>query len=210
MPADPEIPDVEDLRQALADELGRDQPHVEKIALISAIVGTALERGGMRAMLVGGGAIEFYAPESHTTGDLDFVVEGRSRDVLGQMFEALGFGKSGRHWIIGDWYVEVPGNRLDDPFEEFEVGPYKLRVIGREYILAERVVGFRYWKTWAYGLQAIEMINAFGASVNDEAIRKWLRAEQAEDAYDLLLDLARSSEDVDSAALDRIWHQRYR
>ena len=96
----------------------------------------------MEATLVGGAAIEFYAPGSYITHDLDFVVERGTREAM--------------------------------------------------------------------GLQAIDLIRAFGAEIDEPALRRYLKSEGAEDAFDLLRDLAQRGEPVEAGLLDRLWHQRYR
>jgi hypothetical protein len=201
-----------DLRQALRDVVSnRELPHVERLTLVSAILSAALERAGMEAMLVGGGAIEFYAPQSYTTADIDLVVDRATREKLAPVFESLGLSRKDRHWLIGDIYVEVPGFRIDEPYEQFTVGPFQLRVIRKEIVLAERIIGFRYWKVWAYGVQAIDMIATFGAELDESVLRKRLREDQAEAAYELLREVGVSSEEpVTPEFLDRLWHSRYR
>jgi hypothetical protein len=164
----------------------------------------------MRATLVGGGAIEFYAPGSYATTDIDLVVELGTREKLAGVFESLGLTRKDRHWVLDDVFVEVPGTWQSDPVEEFPIGPFTLRVVRKEIVLADRIVGFRYWKYWAYGLQAIDMMNSFGAELDVEALRHALRREQAEDAYELLASLGASGEPMTLERLDREWHARYR
>ena len=41
-------------------------------------------------------------------------------------------------------------------------------------------------------------------------LRRYLKSEGAEDAFDLLRDLAQRGEPVEAGLLDRLWHQRYR
>jgi hypothetical protein len=71
-----------DLADALRQSWRSEREHVERVLLAAAIVSTALARAGMRATLVGGAAVEFYAPHAYSTSDLDFVVEGRTRDAI--------------------------------------------------------------------------------------------------------------------------------
>lgn len=152
-----------DLRKALHEVWGSDRDHVERLTLAAAVIATAPGQAGMKATLVGGGAVEFYAPGSYTTTDSDFVVEGRTRDEIDKVLTSLGMQRQGRHWTLADLFVEVPGNYLGEVADEFSFGPLTLHVIRKEYVLADRIVGFRHWKYWAYGQQAADMIGAFGA-----------------------------------------------
>ena len=199
-----------ELASALEKAWSGDRAHVERIVLAAAVITTALERAGMRATLVGGAAIEFYSPETYATGDLDFVVEGRTREAIDQTLRSLGMRREGRHWVRGDLFVEVPGSFMGEGTENFEVGPYTLRVIRREYVLGDRIVGYRWWKYAAYGVQAINMMLTFGADIDDALIRAHLRKEGAEDTYDLLLRFAESRTPATPESLEALWHQHYR
>ncbi|HEX6039254.1 hypothetical protein [Longimicrobium sp.] len=67
---------TEELRAALLQAWRANTPHVERLVGAAAVLIHALAQAGMRATLVGGGAIEFHAPDSYATTDIDFVVEG--------------------------------------------------------------------------------------------------------------------------------------
>ena len=199
-----------DLRQALSDAWFTPRDHVERLTLSAAVLTTALGRSGMRATLVGGGALEFYVPGAYMTSDLDFVVEGRTRDALDEVFTSLGLERQGRHWVLGDLYVEVPGNLMTDPTEEFLVGQLTLRVIRKESLLAERVVGFRYWRYMGYGQQAIDMMYGFADELDETLLRDHLRREGAEHAYEVLRELASSGEPITEESLGALWYRHYR
>jgi hypothetical protein len=201
--------DTAELRDALRAAVSGDRPHVERMSLAAAIVSTALERAGMRATMVGGSAIEFYLPDSYATADVDFVVERATREKLAEVFGALGLTRKDRHWYIGDLYFEVPSLHLTDPFEIFDFEPYTLRVVRKEIVLAERIVGFRYWKSWAYGTQAVEMIRGFGEELDERVLREWLRKEQGEGTYELLREVAASDDAVDAKSMELLWHAHY-
>jgi hypothetical protein len=199
-----------ELAQALHDAWHSDREHVERIVLAAAVIATALERAGMRATLVGGAAIEFYAPHAYTTTDLDFVVEGRTRDAINATLTALGMQRRGRHWVLDDLYVEVPGSYFGELASSFAVGPFTLRVIRREYVLADRIVGYRWWKYAGYAVQAINMMLTFGGTIDDALIRAYLRKEGAEDTYDLLIRFAASGAAAEPESLDALWREHYR
>jgi hypothetical protein len=163
----------------------------------------------MRATLVGGGALEFYVPDGYQTSDLDFVVERGTRETINDVLLSLGLRRNGRHWIRDDLFVEVPGNYMDEFVDEVPVGPFTLRVITKEALRAERIVGFRHWKYWGHGLQALDMLYAFGDELHLEPLRAALRKEGAEHAFDILLDVVESGKGMDAQALDRLWHEHY-
>lgn len=89
-------------------------------------------------------------------------------------------------------------------------GDALFRVIRKEYILGERIVGFRWWRYYGHAEQALSMMAAFGADLNEAALRAYLKAEQAEHAYDLLRRFMDSGTPVTARNLDDLWYAHYR
>lgn len=94
--AHPDSPEPAGLKAALAKAWEDECPHVERLTVTAAILAIALQNDGMRATLVGGGAMEFYVPGAYTTHDIEFVVEGRSRAAIDAVFTSLGLRRQGR------------------------------------------------------------------------------------------------------------------
>lgn len=182
-------------------------PHVERLTVAAAVISEVLRQHGMVATLVGGGAIEFHAPGAYTTSDLDFVVEGRTRAELDAVLLDFGFARRGRHWVRGDLFVEVPGNWMSDPVDVVRVGALTLRVVRREIVLADRIIGFKHWRSTAYGAQALTLLRVLGASLDEGLLRERLLAEDAEDAYIALRAMAETDAVVDDVALDTLLHR---
>ena len=167
-----------DLRQLLDEARSGDKPHVERMTIAAAVISEVLRRQGMQATLVGGGAIEFYASDVYTTSDLDFVVEG-PRDAVDAALTTFGFTRRGRHWVMDDLFVEVPGNWMSDPVDVVDVGSLSLRVVRREIVLADRIIGFKHWRTTAYGAQALALLMLFGDSLEEVLLLGRVREEGA-------------------------------
>jgi hypothetical protein len=84
--------------------------HARFVAEVAAILHEAFDAVSIRWTLVGGGAIEIHAPGIYKSGDVDVVLE-HLHDALAdssEVFEALGFTRRGRHWLLGDLMVEIP------------------------------------------------------------------------------------------------------
>ncbi len=166
------------------------------------------------SLLVGGGAIEFYAPDAYLTRDVDLVVEDPAgapvRDRLATTFDALGFTKlSGRHWERNGLLVEVPGHRIDDPFIEVTVGPYRLNVVRLEVVLVGRVVEFDQTGHTGHAAQAVLLLRAAPDALDRELLQTLARQERVERAFAALEDLARSDTLVTDAGL-RSLHEHLR
>lgn len=185
-----------DLRRGLDEVLATESDHPRRLVKVAAILSEALRREGLEATVVGGSAIEIHAPDAYTTGDIDLVVPERHgidwSVALERAFRPLGFAR--RHWVRGDIFVEIPSRTLLDPVDIFAVGVLTLRVIRKEVVLADRIVGFKYWGVTDYGLQAIAMLAAFGPELDVPLLQSYLQREGAEDAYLALRQLGESGE----------------
>jgi hypothetical protein len=84
------------------------------------------------------------------------------------------------------------------------IGPLSLRVVKREVVLADRIIGFKHWRATAYGAQAIAMLALFGQSLDEDLLRERVRAEDATDALEALRGLAATSTSVTENELRRV------
>lgn len=207
-------PPLEDLNSgigAILSDASLREPiaHSERLTLLVAIISEALRRRGMVATLVGGGAIEFYAPEGYVTHDIDLVVETlrglMDRAMLDAAFSDLGFTKQGRHWVREDVYVEVPGSYLEDPFEQHQVGPYTIRVVRPEVVLVGRLVEFDQTGHTGHGAQAALLLQTMGDSWDEVLLRDLLARERCGNVYNALVRIVESGEPISDALLRDTW-----
>lgn len=180
--------------------------------MIASILIQAFEQDGLDATLVGGSAIELFAPGIYKSDDLDFVVEGKAesgiRDRIHDVLTALGFERDARHWHRGRLYVEVPGHSMLEPTQLVSIGAFRVKVVTKEVLLADRIVGFRQWGYTGHGQQAIDMIAAFGTEIDEEFLIPRLKKEGSLDAFEPLKRLGASggavSEEVLQALLAKL------
>jgi len=180
--------------------------HARVVAEVAAILHQAFDAVGIRCTLVGGGAIEIHAPGVYKSGDVDVVLE-RLHGALAdssEVFEALGFTRRGRHWVLGDLMVETPPGPVSDPAGLVRVGNLVLRVVSKETVLADRLKGFKHWEVTSYGQQAIDMLAAFGNELDMQWLEPHLKKAHAWDAFVALSKLARSSTPVSHDSLRRL------
>jgi hypothetical protein len=203
-----------ELRAALDDALAgglHDDPlaHAGQVAAIAAALWRAFRSVGVECVLVGGSAIEVHAPGVYVTGAVDQVLDGAGRtgvrDTADRVLTALGFARAGRHWTRGDLFLEIPSVTLADPTEIVRVGALRFRIVRKEVLPRDRVVGFLHWRQPAYGEQALDLLAAFDSEELDESwLRASLRREGAEAAYDALRVLAAGDAPVDAGVLERL------
>ena len=186
--------------------------HAEQVAQIAAVLHEAFTNVDLRCTVVGGSAIEIHAPGVYKSGDIDVVIDAvRAANLeprIREVFEGLGFARQGRHWVQRDLFVEVTSHDLSDPSEVVRVGNAVFRVVTKEVVLADRIVGFKHWKETGYGEQAIDMLAAFGDELDMKWLEPKLRSEGSWGAFEALRELARSRERVTAqsllALLDRL------
>lgn len=188
--------------------------HARQIAAIAAVLHCAFQNAGLIATVVGGAAVEIHAPGIFASGDIDLVVEagqpaalGNVRERAGGVFASLGFESTGRHWTKGELFVEVPSTWLDRPAETVHVGPFVFRVIAKEALLIERLVGFKHWRLTGHGQQAIDMISAFGDELDPASLDDGLRREGVGDVYERLKEVAASPAAVSDESLRQLLDQ---
>jgi hypothetical protein len=91
------------------------------LAEVAFAVCTALERSGFRAVLTGGSAATYYAPEAYQSGDLDFVITLRGKEGE-KALASLGFERKGdfyRHRRRADQELEHGSARWAGPVRAF-------------------------------------------------------------------------------------------
>lgn len=215
IPASGEAP-LGDLRHSvdavLADPaLQEPTAHTERMALLVALLSEALRRYGMVATLVGGGALEFYAPGGYVTYDIDLVVQSQrgllDRETLDSVFGRLGFDRRGRHWVREDVFIEVPGTYMEDPVEQHQVGPYSIRVVKPEVVLVGRLVEFDQTGHTGHGAQAVLLLRVMGAGFDRTLLDGLLRRERCERVYTTLRQIAESDAPVTDSDLRATWEE---
>ncbi len=194
----------------LSDESLREPAaHSERMTLLVATISEALRRHGMVATLVGGGAVEFYAPEGYVTYDIDLVVEAErgvlDRAALDGVFGDLGFARQGRHWVREDVYVEVPGSYMEDPFEQHRVGPYTMRVVRPEVVFVGRLVEFDQTGHTGHGAQAALLLQTVGDSWDETLLRDLLSRERCGNVFGAIKRIVDSGQPISDALLRDTW-----
>lgn len=206
------VPSLDELRAELRDLLSEDLAdeaikHARQVARIAGILQSAFSAAGFEITLVGGAAIEIHAPGIHRSGDLDVVIEQRrdQSERHDRVFRDLGFSRAGRHWQYGkQLFIELVPGPVAGPAEDVRVGDAEFRVVKKEVVLRDRLVGFKHWEHTAYGQQAIDMLAAFGHELDMSWLGPELERENATDALHALRSIAASNEPVTDQKLRRL------
>lgn len=147
---------------------------------VMAILTLALEKDGIRPIVVGGHAVEFYTLGGYATGDVDIIVP--ETGPVNSLLTAWGFSREGRHWYseMLNIAIEVPASILAGDISrltEVEIDGLTVYLIGIEDIILDRLNAFVHWKSERDGEWAEEML----ALHRDRIDRDYLLARARED-----------------------------
>ncbi len=148
------------------------------------VVCTALDRQGFHAVLTGGSAATYYAPEAYQSGDLDFVItlKGTGGEAA---LAALGFTRKGdfyRH-PRSPFLLEFPkgplavGDELIHSWSTVRRGDEVLYVLSPTDSCRDRLASFLFWSDFSGLEQAIAVFHARAHEVDLHVIEDWCRRE---------------------------------
>jgi hypothetical protein len=169
------------------------------LAEMAILVGDALRRAGVRAVLTGGACANVYAAGAHVSHDADFVLpESTEAVLLDRALGELGFRRERDHYVHPrtPFIVEFPPGPLGIG-EDFGIRPVWLRRRGRRSLALsatdscrDRLAAFYHWADRQSLAVAVQI--AVRHRVAMARIREWSRSEGHEQAYDeFVRELAR-------------------
>lgn len=154
------------------------------LADVAFAVCTALHRNGYCAVLTGGSAATYYAPEAYQSGDLDFVLT--LRGVGGEAaLASLGFVRKGDFYRHPDtpFLLEFPNGPLavgEDLLQSWSTDRRHdevLHVLSPTDSCRDRLASFLFWNDFSGLEQALAVLRARHAEVKLAVIEDWCRRE---------------------------------
>jgi hypothetical protein len=168
------------------------------LADVAFAVCSALDRIGERALLVGGSAATYYAPESYQSHDCDFILTfGSNTENVLNALAAIGFERARegyfRHAEI-PFTVEFPlgpafiGNDLIERYSTIRRDTEVLHIYTPTDVVRDRFMHFWAWGDFSALRVALDVASAQRENIDYEAIVTWTERELAEapGAYDLV------------------------
>jgi hypothetical protein len=160
----------------------------QRTIYVMSVLTPRLEERGVRAVVVGGAAVEFYTRDWYATGDIDLAVNKGKRKEVDEVFEKMGLKKAGRMWVREDLslYIEAPGDVADidlDKVTKIDTDAGFAYVIGLEDIIFDRIQAAEHWKSESDKEQAIRMAAMF----YDEIDWKYLRNKCIEEGSEKMM-----------------------
>ncbi len=133
--------------------------------------------------LVGGQAVETYTAGQFTTGDIDITTTDRNETEV--ILARLGFHRMGMIWLNSKlgMAVHIVGSypNRSEKITTINVGRFKVRVVGPEDLIIDRLVAAKFWKSERDGEQAFALFNVFRKRLDLPYLRKRGKGENVQD-----------------------------
>jgi hypothetical protein len=163
---------------------------------IAYAVCTALDRVGTRAILTGGSAATFYAPEAYESKDLDFVIEFKTdRQAAAKALAKLGFTLDGQSQTYAHprthFTLDFPKGPLgigDERITSYTTHKRKdeiLYVLSATDSIRDRLTHYLFGNDFQALKQAVDVYGAQSKNVDLEVIRRWCHRERQSEKFDL-------------------------
>lgn len=155
----------------------------ERQLYVAAVISAVMAEQGIRIILVGGTAVEFYTFGGYATRDLDMVCVRReeAKAVLAE----LGFQRDPgvRHWYHPDLNtaLEIPDERLagsETRTVTIEIKGLPLTLIGIEDLILDRVRAYVHWRSDADGEWAVRLMALHIDEIDWEYLDQQARSEE--------------------------------
>lgn len=169
--------------RAIISLLKGEPNELKKKMLLVGYLTDRLSKKGHSLFLVGGQAVETYTAGQFTTGDIDITTTDQA--ATEEKLSQLGFAKEGMVWLnerLGV-AVHIVGTypTRSEKVRTVDVGPYRVRVVGVEDLIIDRLAAAKFWKSQRDAEQATVLFNGFSKSIDLEYLKKRAREEKVED-----------------------------
>jgi len=159
------------------DELAR------KMLLIGYLTERLEKKKPESVYIVGGQAVETYTAGQFRTGDIDIVTPDSK--AAGEILKRIGFEREGMIWLNKDLGLAIHIVGLFAQNSEkariIHAGPYKVRIVGVEDLIVDRLAAAKFWNSQVDLEQATALWKGFRKQIDLQYLRKRARQERVED-----------------------------
>lgn len=185
------------LMQEKLDKIKAMHNRLDKCLYFTAVLTSGLEEYGIKPILVGGGALEFYTQGSYMTLDVDLVIQGRdqAKRVLDEMGFKRGIGEKSWYSEELDLSVEIPDDTINGSLDRVTVvemdDDLVAYVIGIEDLIIDRLNAYKWWKSLSDGQWALACLTIHIDSIDYEYLRGRAKEENILDVLEETVDKAK-------------------
>lgn len=175
----------EDLRIKTKSLVQEKDPLRKSLGALAVLTGE-LRSAGIKPVLVGGRALEFYTLGGYTTRDIDLVINGReqAKAVLNEMGFLRRPGE--RHWYHEelDLALEIPGDFLAGSMDKVltvELNGAEVYIIGIEDLIVDRLAAAKFWNSPADLQWAVKLLALHTRDIDMKYLQKAAGKEKVKD-----------------------------
>ncbi|AEM77743.1 DUF6036 family nucleotidyltransferase [Thermoanaerobacter wiegelii] len=164
---------------------------------VMATITKELLKYGIKPIIVGGTAVEFYTTGGYNTIDIDVVAP--RHDIIAKVLDLYGFKKTtGRHWYNEkyDIAIELPDNVLDgsiDKVLEVDINSEKVYIIGIEDIIIDRLCAYKFWDSKDDGMWAKNMLNIHWNEIDFDYLHETAMKKGVGDVLNVIINAIKSN-----------------
>ena len=169
--------------KSFISRLRKEPNELRKKMLLLGYVTSQLEKKKQSIFLVGGQAVETYTAGQFPTGDIDVTTSDSA--TTQKVLKSLGFEEIGMIWlnkklgiafhIVGYFAPEKPGT--------IRVGPYKVRIVGVEELILDRLSASKFWNIPADYEKARVLYDNFKKQIRLDYLREAAKKKKVEDLF---------------------------
>ena len=156
---------------------------VRKMLLIGYLTERLEKKKPESVYIVGGQAVETYTAGQFRTGDIDIVTPDSK--AAGEILKRIGFEREGMVWLnktLG-LAIHIVGlfAKNSEKARIIHAGPYKVRIVGVEDLIVDRLVAAKFWNSQVDLEQAKALWKGFRKQIDLQYLGKRARDEKVED-----------------------------
>ncbi len=155
---------------------------------VMSLICNELKKHKIKPVIIGGAAVEFYTRDWYSTLDIDLAVNLGNSEIIGKIFQDLGFERTGRAWSRVDLGIEIemPGrlkSLRENKIIEVDTGVGKAYIAGVDDIIVDRILAAKHWDSTQDEEQVIEMAIGNYGDIDWTYIEGKCKEDLAEDKF---------------------------
>ena len=168
---------------ALIRQVKKEPNELKRKMLLVGYLSDELSKRGAFLFLVGGQAVETYTAGQFTTGDIDITTT--DQEATERLLARLGFKREGMIWLNEKLAiaVHIVGSypTRTEKVRTVEVGPYRVRVVGVEELLIDRLRAAKSRRSGRDAEQALVLFSGFRKRIDLDYLRRRAKEEKVDD-----------------------------
>jgi hypothetical protein len=168
-------------------ELIKETDAFKRRTLFLGFLAKILKQNGVKAVLVGGQAIDLYTAGTFATTDIDLVVDNKI--IAEKLLNKFGFGKEANGlWFNKDLAIVVqvisqPYSGDSKKLRKFKIRDYEIRVAAPEDLIQNRLYSAKFWKgnTQRDMEESIALLRIFADSIDNSYLNRLAKKNDIED-----------------------------